>query len=152
MTFNWSWEMTGYYTNADCKQTKPYSNKATALCGSMKYIFACVLSSCAKNSISKMTNEQVWWSGVKSGCPESEWVGVRRTWLQFMCCAASCRCVPNFGRWGWIGDWRFGDDFIVKDRSRTKMTRREIQIVEQEGDLRDKCSERTMSKISRDSN
>ena len=65
-----------------------------------------------------------------------------------MCCAVSCRCVPNFGRWGWIGDRRFGDDFIVKDRSQTNMTRREIEVVEQEEDLRDKCSERTMSKIS----
>ena len=49
---------------------------------------------------------------------------------------------------GWIGDWRFGDDFIIKDRSQTEMTRREIQVVEQEEDLRDKCLERTMSKIS----
>ena len=53
---------------------------------------------------------------------------------------------------GRIGDRIFGDDFVVKDRSQTKMTRREIQVVEQEEDLRDKCSERTMSKISRDSN
>ena len=49
---------------------------------------------------------------------------------------------------GRIGGRRFRDDFIVKDRSQTKMTRREIQVVEQEEDLRDKCSERTMSKIS----
>ena len=53
---------------------------------------------------------------------------------------------------GQIGDQRFGDDFIVKDRSQTKVTRKEIQVVEQEGDLRDKCSERTMLKISRDLN
>ena len=51
---------------------------------------------------------------------------------------------------GRIRDWRFGDDFVVKDRSQTKVTRREIQVVEQEEDLRDKCSERTMSRISRD--
>ena len=107
-----------------------------------------MLSSCAKNSISEMTNGQVYWSRVKSGCLGLEWVGVGGTWLQLMCCAVSCRCVPNFGRWGWIGDWRFGDDFIVKDRSQTNMTRREIEVVEQEEDLRDKCSERTMSKIS----
>ena len=69
-----------------------------------------------------------------------------------MCCAVSCHCVPNFRRQGQIGDQRFGDDFVIKDRSQTKMTRREIQVVEQEEDLRDKCLERTMSKISRDSN
>ena len=53
---------------------------------------------------------------------------------------------------GQVRDRRFGDDLVDKDRSQTKMTRREIQVVEQEEDLRDKCSERTMSKISRDSN
>ena len=82
--------------------------------------------------------------------PELEWVGVGGTWLQLMCCAVSHRHVSNFGRQGRIGDRRFGDDFIVKDRS--QITRREIQVVEQEEDLRDKCSERTMLKISRDSN
>ena len=76
-------------------------------------------------------------SRVKSGCLELEWVGVGGTWLQLMCCAISCRCVPNFGRWGQIGDQRFGDDLVDKDRSQTKMTRREIQVVEQEEDLRD---------------
>ena len=91
-------------------------------------------------------------SGVKSRCPEWGWVRVGGTWLQLMCCAVSHRLVPNFGRWGQIGDQRFGDDFIVKDRSQTKVTRKEIQVVEQEEDLRDKCSERTMSKISQDSN
>ena len=85
---------------------------------------------------------------MKSGCLESEWVGVGGTWLQLMCCTVSCRCVPNFGRWGRIGDWRIGDDFVVKDRSQTRVTRKEIQVVEQEEDLRDKCSERTMLKIS----
>ena len=105
-----------------------------------------------KNSISEMTNGWVWWSGVKSGCPESEWVRVGGTWLQLMCCAILHRRVPNFGRRGQIGYRRFRDDFVVKDRSQTKVTRREIQVVEQEEDLRDKCSERTMSKISRDSN
>ena len=59
-----------------------------------------------------MTNGQVWWSGVKSRCPESEWVGVGGTWLQLMCCAVSRHCVPNFGRRGQIGDQIFGDDFI----------------------------------------
>ena len=58
------------------------------------------------------------------------------------------RRVPNFGRRG--SDWRseIGDDFVIKNRSQTKVTRREIQVIEQEEDLRDKCSERTMSKIS----
>ena len=37
---------------------------------------------------------------------------------------------------GWIGDWRFGDDFVVKDRSQTKVTGREIQVVEQEEDFK----------------
>ena len=84
-----------------------------------------------------MTNERVRQSGVKSGCPESEWVGVGGTWLQLMCCAISHHCVPNFGRRGLIGDQRFGDDLVDKDRSQMKMTRREIQVVEQEEDLRD---------------
>ena len=85
---------------------------------------------------------------MESGCPESEWVRVRGTWLQLMCCTI-LRChVPNFGRWGQIGGQRFGDDFVVKDKSQTKMMRKKIQVVEQEEDLRDKCSERTMSKIS----
>ena len=52
---------------------------------------------------------------------------------------------------GWIGDRRLGDDFI-KDGSQTRVTRRGIQVIEQEEDLRDKCSERTMLKISWDSN
>ena len=98
-----------------------------------------------------MTNEQVWWSGVKSRCPELEWVRVGGTWLQLMCCAILHHHVPNFRWWGQIGDWRFGDDFVIKDISQTRTTRRRIQVVEQEEDLRDKCSERTMSKISRDS-
>ena len=68
-----------------------------------------------------------------------------------MCCAVSHHRVPNFRRQGRIGDWRFGDDFVDNDRSQTRMMRR-IQVIEQEEDLRDKCSERTMSKISRDSN
>ena len=85
---------------------------------------------------------------MKSGCPELEWVGVGGTWLQLMCCAISRCRVPNFERRGRIGDQRFRGDLVVKDRSQTKMTRREIQVVEQEEDLRDKCSERTMSKIS----
>ena len=25
----------------------------------------------------------------------------------------SCRHVPKFRSWGWIGDWIFGDDFVV---------------------------------------
>ena len=53
-----------------------------------------------------------------------------------MCCAVSRRRVPNFGRWGRIGDWRFRDDFVIKDRSQTKVTRKEIQVVEQEGDFK----------------
>ena len=31
-----------------------------------------------------------------------------------------CHCVPNFRRWGWIGDWRFGDDFVCYTLSRPK--------------------------------
>ena len=40
---------------------------------------------------------------------------------------------------GRVGDRRseVGDDFIVKDRSRTRMMRRRIQVVEQEEDLRE---------------
>ena len=76
----------------------------------------------------------------------------RRTWLQLMCCTISHRRVPNSREQGWIGDQRFRDDFVDKDKSQTRMTRRRIQVIEQEEDLRDKCSERTVSKISRDSN
>ena len=53
-----------------------------------------------------------------------------------MCCTTLHCHVPNFGRWGRIGDWRFGDDFVDKDRSQIKMTRKGIQVVEQEEDLR----------------
>ena len=94
----------------------------------------------------------MWWSGMKSGCLELEWIGVGGTWLQLMCCALLCCRVPNFRRWGWIGDWRFKDDFVVKDKSWTRTRRRRIQVIEQEEDLRDKCSERTMSKINQDLN
>ena len=85
-----------------------------------------MLSSRSKNSISKMTNGWVWRSRVKSRCLESEWVRVRGTWLQLLCCAVSHRHVPNFGRQGWIGDRRFGDDFVVKDKSWTRTRRRRI--------------------------
>ena len=74
--------------------------------------------------------------------------------LGFNLCVALSRVVVSLiseGE-GRVGDRRFRDDFVVKDRSQTEMTRREIQVVEQEEDLRDKCSERTMWKISRDSN
>ena len=80
------------------------------------------------------------------GCPELEWVGVGGTWLQLMCCIVSHHCVPNFRRWGRIRDWRFGDDFIVKDKGQTRTMRRKIQVVEQEEDLRDNCSERTIQR------
>ena len=68
-----------------------------------------------------------------------EWVGVGGTWLQLMCCAASCRCVPNFGRQGlgWRSEIGVGDDFAVKDKSRTRTMRRKIQVVEQGEDLRE---------------
>ena len=48
----------------------------------------------------KMTNGRICKSRMKSGCPDIEMVGVGGTWLQLMCCATSCRCVPNFGRQG----------------------------------------------------
>ena len=137
----WDWSL--YYTPSHFLSSGQALDPAHSLL---------LLSSRSKNSISEMTNGRVWRSGVKSGCLESEWVRVGGTWLQLMCCTVSHHCVPNFGRWGWIGDWRFGGDFVVKDRSQTKMTRREIQVVEQEEDLRDKCSERTMLKISWDLN
>ena len=79
-----------------------------------------------------MTNGQMWWFGVKSRCPESGWVGVRGTWLQLMCCTVLRHHVPNFGRRGQIRDRRFGDDFTIKDRSQTKVTRKEIQVIEQD--------------------
>ena len=46
-----------------------------------------------------------------------------------LCVAPSCIVVSLIleGE-GCIGDQRFGDDFIVKDRSQTKMTRREIVL------------------------
>ena len=72
---------------------------------------AFMLSSHAKNSISERTNGQIQKSGMKSGCPESEWFGVGGTWLQLMCCTTLHHCVPNFGRQGLglrseIGGWR----------------------------------------------
>ena len=68
------------------------------------YIFgedsASVLSSCAKNSISEITNGSEYVSPVWS--PEMignrNGFGVGGTWLQLMCCAASRRRVPNFKR------------------------------------------------------
>ena len=55
--------------------------------------------------------DQIRKSGMKSRYPELEWFGVRGTWLQLMCCAASRHCVPNFRRQGSdqrleIGGWR----------------------------------------------
>ena len=60
-----------------------------------------LLSSRAKNSISE--GDQcvgICKSGMKSGYPDIGMVGVGGTWLQLMCCATSCRRVPNFGRQG----------------------------------------------------
>ena len=79
-----------------------------------------------------------------------DWVGLELEGLGFnLCVAPPCIVVsPISEDGGQIRDWRFGDDFIVKDKSQTRMMRRRIQVVEQEEDLR----ERTMSKISRYSN
>ena len=52
-----------------------------------------------------------------SGCPGSEWIGVGGTWLQLMCCAASRRRVPNFGRQGQGQGSEIGDDFVVRQKS-----------------------------------
>ena len=84
--------------------------------GGLDKEFEGLLSSHAKNSISKMTNGWEWRSGVKSGCLDLEWVGVWGTWLQLMCCTVLHCCVPNFGRWGRIGDRRFRGDFVVKTK------------------------------------
>ena len=74
------------------------------------------------------------------------------TWLQLMCCTVSHRRVPNFRRQGLDRRSEIRRWLRLQRQKPDKMTRREIQVVEQEEDLRDKCSERTMSKISRDSN
>ena len=91
-----------------------------------------VLSSCAMNSISEMTNGWVCRSRVKSGCPELEWVGVVGTRLQLMCCAILRHLSLILEDGGQIGD-----DFVNKDKSQTRMMRKRIQVVEQEEDLRD---------------
>ena len=99
-----------------------------------------LLSSRAKNSISEDDyGLEICKSGMKSGCLELEWVGVGGTWLQLMCCTALHRCVPNFGRQGlgWRLEIGVGDDFVVKDKGWSRTTRRRIQVVEQEEDLRD---------------
>ena len=88
-----------------------------------------------------MVQSEVWMSGI--GMDQS-WRDLASTYV------LHSRVIVSLisGDRGQIRGQRFGDDFIDKDRSQT----RRIQVVEQEEDLRDKCSERTMSKISRDSN
>ena len=86
---------------------------------------------------------------MKSGYPESEWIGVGGTWLQLMCCAASRRRVLISEDGDRVRGQRseIRVDFIVK-QSRTRMTRKRFQVVEQEEDLKKQCLERTMLKIS----
>ena len=69
---------------------------------------------------------------MKSGCLESECFGVGGTWLN-LCVVLPCIVVSLI-----LGDKdRVRDDFIVKDRGWTRTTRRRIQVVEQEEDLRE---------------
>ena len=76
-----------------------------------------VLSSRAKNSISKMTKADVT-IRKKSGCPSLEWIGVGGTWLQLMCCAASRRRVLILGDRDGVGGRRseIRDDFVVRQK------------------------------------
>ena len=74
--------------------------------------------------------------------------------LGFNLCVVPSRVVVSLILEDGVGS-EIGDSEMTslsKTEVRQRMTRREIQVVEQEEDLRDKCSERTMLKISRDSN
>ena len=95
-----------------------------------------MLSSRAKNSISKMTKADAT-IRKKSRCLRSEWIGVGGTWLQLMCCAASRRCVLISEDRNRVGGRRaeIGVDFVVR-QSRTRTTREGFQVVEQEKDLK----------------
>ena len=62
------------------------------------------------------------------------WNGLELEGLGFNLCVSPPRVVVSLilGNKGQVGD-----DFIVKDKSWTRMTRRRFQVVEQEEDLRD---------------
>ena len=65
-----------------------------------------------------MTNGSEYVSPVRSleMIGNREGFGVGGTWLQLMCCAASCRRVPNFERQGSGQILEIGDDFVIKVR------------------------------------
>ena len=69
------------------------------------------------------------------------WNGSESEGLGFNLCVAPPHIVMSLilGDKGWVRDWRLevGDDFVVKDKSQTRTTRRRFQVVEQEEDLRE---------------
>ena len=77
--------------------------------------------------------------------------GVGGTWLQLMCCAVLRRHVPNFESQGFDRRLEIGDDFVVRQKS-DKNDKEGIPSRGARKGLKRICSERTMSKISRDSN
>ena len=77
--------------------------------------------------------------------------GVGGTWLQLVCCTVSRRRVPNFESQGFDRRLEIGDDFVVRQKS-DKNDKERIPSRGARKGLKRICSERTMSKISRDLN
>ena len=67
--------------------------------------------------------------------------GLELEGLGFNLCVAPPRVVVSLilGDEGWVRDRRseVGDDFIMEDKSQTRMTRRRFQVMDQEEDLRE---------------
>ena len=130
---------THYYVkraNKHLEEMAKHPNQTVSLYGShtINAHSILVLSSRAKNSISKMTNGQMWRSGVKSGCNGSESEGLGFN----LCVAPSCVIVSL------ISEDRVGSEIgdsemtsLLRTEVRQRVTRKEIQVVEQEEDLRD---------------
>ena len=68
-------------------------------------------------------------------------MGWRLEGLGFNLCVALPHVVMSLilGDKGWVRDQRseVRDDFVIKDKSQTRMTRRRFQVIEQEEDLRE---------------
>ena len=84
----------------------------------------------------------------------SEWVRVGGTWLQLMCCTVSRRRVLNLERQRSDQKSEIGSQRWLRrnDKSQTRTTRKVFQSWSKQRTNENNAQERTMSKISRDSN